>query len=53
MRKTSSITNRDGSTMAVIPLQRNVSVLVRRESSVREKDSEVDWRDKLRQWNKV
>ena len=47
LKRNSSITSRDGVTMAVIPLQRKTTVILR-ESSVNQKDSEVDWRDRLR-----
>ena len=36
-----------------VPEQPNSKVLVHRQSSINEKDSEVDWRDNFRQWQKV
>ena len=36
-----------------MPTQRNTKVLVHRQSSIDLKDCEMDWRDKLCQWQKV
>ena len=36
-----------------MPTQRNTKVLVHRQSSLDLKDCEMDWRDKLCQWQKV